>query len=282
MAKHWKKIVGAVVALVVLVMAATFIYVKFINDPPDKLTTKDLDAALSANTSPPAVTDPASAASNSATTSPDKTSPDKTSPDKTSPDTTSPDAANPGTSDSPQATNVAVAGVDADWNVTTASELRYRVKETLNGLSTEAVGKTNSIAGTLTLSGTSASAAEFTVDMTTFTSDESRRDAQFNSRIMQVDQFPTGVFTLTSPIDFGVVPAEGAEITASATGDLTLHGVTKSVTFDLTAKLANGKVGVLGQIPVRFSDYDVESPSIATIVTEDNGLLEFVLVFEKA
>ena len=272
MAKHWKKIVGAVVALVVLVMAATFIYVKFINDPPDKLTTKDLDAALSANTSPPAVTDPASAASNSATTSPDKTSPD----------TTSPDAANPGTSDSPQATNVAVAGVDADWNVTTASELRYRVKETLNGLSTEAVGKTNSIAGTLTLSGTSASAAEFTVDMTTFTSDESRRDAQFNSRIMQVDQFPTGVFTLTSPIDFGVVPAEGAEITASATGDLTLHGVTKSVTFDLTAKLANGKVGVLGQIPVRFSDYDVESPSIATIVTEDNGLLEFVLVFEKA
>lgn len=260
MAKHWKKVVGAVVAVVLVVMAATFIYVKFINDPPDKLTTKDLDAALGADTTAPPtaiVTEPASSATNSATTT-------------------------PGTTDPTQATDVSATGVDGNWNITTASELRYRVKETLNGLDTEAVGSTNSITGTLTLTANSASAAEFTVDMTTFTSDESRRDGQFNSRIMQVDQFPTGVFTLSSPIDFGVVPSEGVEIGATATGDLTLHGVTKSVTFDLTAKLANGKIGVLGQIPVLFSDYNVESPSIATIVTEDNGLLEFVLVFEKA
>lgn len=275
MARHWKKVVGAVVAVVLVVMAATFIYVKFINDPPDKLTTKDLDAALGADTTTPptaVATDPASSASDSSTTNPDATNPDTTNPDATNPDTTDPTPA----------TDVAATGVDGNWNVTTASELRYRVKETLNGLDTEAVGSTNSITGSLTLTANSASAAEFTVDMTTFTSDESRRDAQFNGRIMQVDQFPTGVFTLTSPIDFGVVPSEGVEIAATATGDLTLHGVTKSVTFDLTAKLANGKIGVLGQIPVLFSDYNVESPSIATIVTEDNGLLEFVLVFEKA
>jgi polyisoprenoid-binding protein YceI len=99
---------------------------------------------------------------------------------------------------------------------------------------------------------------------------------------MSVDEFPTSTFTLTSPIDFGAVPAEGQEITATATGDLTLRGVTKSVTFELTAKLQNGKIGVLGNIPVLFSDYGIPNPSFATISTDDNGTLEFILVFEQA
>ena len=99
---------------------------------------------------------------------------------------------------------------------------------------------------------------------------------------MRVDEFPTSSFVLTSPIDFGTVPATGETITATATGDLTLRGVTKSVTFELTATLDNGKVGVLGNIPVLFSDYGIPNPSFGTISTEDNGLLEFVLVFERA
>ena len=118
--------------------------------------------------------------------------------------------------------------------------------------------------------------------MTTFKSDESRRDNQFNGRIMGVDQFPTSTFTLTSPIDFGEVPADGATITATATGDLTLRGVTKPVTFELQATFKNGRVGVLGNIPIVFADYGIPNPSFATISTEDNGLLEFVLIFDKA
>jgi len=137
-------------------------------------------------------------------------------------------------------------------------------------------------AGALTISGTTATAADFTVDMTTFSSDESRRDGQFNGRIMSVDEFPTAEFHLTSPIDFGSVPAEGTSITATATGDLTLRGVTKSVTFEVTAQVQNGKIGVLGNIPVLFSDYDIPNPSFGTISTQDHGLLEFVLVFEPA
>ena len=43
-----------------------------------------------------------------------------------------------------------------------------------------------------------------------------------------------------------------------------------------------GKVGVLGSIPVLFSDYDIQNPSYGTVKTEDDGLIEFVLVFEPA
>ena len=118
--------------------------------------------------------------------------------------------------------------------------------------------------------------------MTTFKSDESRRDGQFNGRHHGGRPVPHVDVPLTAPIDFGTIPADGETITATATGDLTLHGTTKPVTFELQATFKNGRIGVLGTIPVVFADYGIPNPSIATISTEDNGLLEFVLIFDKA
>ena len=119
------------------------------------------------------------------------------------------------------------------------------------------------------------------IDVATIESDDGRRDGQFRGRIMETDQFPTATFSLTSPIDFGALPADGEQITATATGDLTLHGVTREVTFELTAEATADRIGVLGNIPVLFSDYDIDNPSFGAVTTEDDGLLEFVLVFER-
>jgi polyisoprenoid-binding protein YceI len=168
------------------------------------------------------------------------------------------------------------------WNISTDSTLGYRVSEVLLGVDTEGAGRTNQVTGSLTIDGTTATSAKFTVDMASIVSDDSRRDGQFRGRIMSTDSFPTSTFTLTQPIEFGSVPAEGQSITASATGDLTLRGVTHSVTFDVTAKLENGRVGVLGNIPIAFSDYDIPDPSNQVATVKDNGTLEFVLVFDKA
>ena len=60
---------------------------------------------------------------------------------------------------------------------------------------------------------------------------------------------------ITQPIDLGTVPTDGTEITASATGDLTLHGVTKSVTLDVTAQRNGDIIDVLGSTNVVFADY---------------------------
>ena len=168
------------------------------------------------------------------------------------------------------------------WALTSDSTLGYRVKEVLGGLDTEGAGRTNDAVGSLTIDGSKATAAEFTVQMVSMKSDSDRRDGQFRGRIMTVDQFPTATFVLTQPIDFGAVPAAGIDVTASATGDLTLRGVTKSVTFELQAKVDNGKIGVLGQIPILFSDFEIPDPSNGFAVVKDNGLLEFVLVFDRA
>ena len=55
-----------------------------------------------------------------------------------------------------------------------------------------------------------------------------------------------------------------------------------TVTFDVTAQTTNAQIGVLGSIPVLFEDYGIDNPSFGAISTEDDGLVEFVLVFDRA
>jgi polyisoprenoid-binding protein YceI len=240
-----KKIILAVCAVAVLGVLVGYGYLLFVkDDAPDALDSGDLDQALSATTTVAGAAVPAS------------------------------DGAAGGASD--------VVDVDGVWSISQDSTLGYRVSEVLGGIDTEGAGRTNQVTGTLTLDGTRATAAEFTVDMASVTSDSDRRDGQFRTRIMSVDEFPTSTFVLTEPIDFGAIPAEGEQITASATGDLTLRGVTNSVTFDVTAQIEAGRIGVLGSIPVLFSEYEIPDPSNAFATVKDSGVLEFVLVFDRA
>ena len=172
--------------------------------------------------------------------------------------------------------------VSGAWQAVSTSILRYRVNENINGFDKTAVGETHDITGTLTIDGKAVTKGDFTVDMTTVRSDESRRDNQFSGRIMDVAKFPTATFKITSPIQFGSVPAEGKIVSTTATGDLTLHGATKSVTFDLQALRKNGKIGIIGSIPVLFADYSIPNPSFATVSTDDHGVLEVIGVFVRS
>jgi polyisoprenoid-binding protein YceI len=258
-----RKIVIAVCAVLVLGAGAFYGYIAFIReDAPEALDAADLDAALGGTDTTAAATDTTAAATEEATPA----------------TTAAPDPAAPATTAAPAPTGD-VSGV---WNISQDSTLGYRVSEVLGGVDTEGAGRTNQVTGTLTIEGTAATAAEFTVDMASITSDSDRRDGQFRDRIMSTNDFPTSTFVLTSPIEFGAIPAEGEQITATATGDLTLRGVTRSVTFDVTAQIEGGRIGVLGSIPVLFSDYEIPDPSNGFAVVKDNGLLEFVLVFDKA
>jgi len=169
------------------------------------------------------------------------------------------------------------AGVDGTYKVASGSQAGYRVKEILFGQRSEAVGRTSDVTGSLTIAGTKVTAASFTADMTTVASDEARRDNQFNGRIMNTSTYPTATFALTDPIALGTVPAEGVQITAKATGKLTLHGVTKAVTFTVQAKRTGSTIAVVGSIPVTFADYGISNPSGGPAQTEDHGQVEFLL-----
>lgn len=269
-----RKIVIAAIAVVVLAVGGAFGWLLFIrDDAPPALNSSDLaDALDNANDTTIATTlvsTPAAAGS-------------------VAPQATT--AATSAASATATANTDGIASTDADgstgdvtgtWAISSDSTLGYRVQEVLSGIDSEAAGRTNQVTGTLTIEGTSVVAAEFTVQMASITSDSDRRDGQFRDRIMSTDDFPTSTFVLTAPIDFGQIPAEGTPITATAAGDLTLRGVTNSVTFDIEAQITGGRIGVLGNIPVLFSEYEIPDPSNAIATVKDNGLLEFVLVFDR-
>lgn len=170
---------------------------------------------------------------------------------------------------------------DGTWVATSESTLGYRVPEILGGVDTEGVGRTNQVTGSLTIDGTTITAATFSVDVASITSDSSRRDGQFTGPIMDTATYPTATFTLTQPIELGSLPEPGSQITATATGDLTLRGTTVSVTFTVTAEYSGTTIGVLGSIPIVFADYGIPNPSNPFVTTGDSGLLEFVLAFGR-
>lgn len=168
------------------------------------------------------------------------------------------------------------------WMVTDGSEVGYRVKEVLGGVDTEGVGRTDDVSGSLTIQGTSIIGTTFEVAVATITSDSTRRDSQFAGPIMETAVYPTATFQLTRPIELGTIPAPGTTISAVAVGELTMHGVTRDVSFEVSARIDNGIIGVLGGIEVLFSDYDIDNPSNGFVTTGDNGLIEFVLAFARA
>jgi polyisoprenoid-binding protein YceI len=158
----------------------------------------------------------------------------------------------------------------------------YRVGEVLFGQSTTAVGRTDAVTGHLTISGTTATAASFTADLTKVSSDQGNRDRQFQGRIMDTATYPTATFKLTSPIALPSIPQDLVKITERATGDLTLRGKTRSVTFDVVARRNGDKIEVNGSIPITFADWGIPNPSFGPASTDDHGVLEFILVFERA
>ncbi len=174
------------------------------------------------------------------------------------------------------------AAVDFDgvWAPTAASEFGYRVDEVLGGVNVTAVGRSNEIAGALTIDGTTAS-IDATVQVESIESDDSRRDGAFRNNIMDTASFPTANFRTTEPIEFGAIPAGGEQVVTTATGELTLKGVTLPVTFEVTAQASADSIGVLGNIPITFTDFGIDNPSNPAVSLEDDGVVEFVLVFER-
>jgi polyisoprenoid-binding protein YceI len=180
------------------------------------------------------------------------------------------------------AATVAPASFDGTWLATGGSQAGYRVKEVLFGQSTEAVGRTGTVDGALTLSGAKVETADISIDLASVTSDKSQRDSQFRNRIMNVTRYPTATFKLTQPIDLGTLPADGTTVSVPATGELALHGTKKTITTTIAAKRTGGTIEVNGTIPVVFADYGIPNPSFGPAQTEDHGEIEFLVAFTRS
>ena len=176
---------------------------------------------------------------------------------------------------------VAVSALDGQWPVVNESVVGYRVQEVIVGQSTEGVGRTSAVEGSLTIVDDEVTSAKFTVDMTSLKSDSTRRDRQVNTRILDTSAFPTATFALKKPIKLTPEAIAGGVLSVKTTGTLTLRGVTRDIDFTLNARLVENVIEVNGSILLVFADWSIPDPSISAIVVEDRGQLEFLIRFSR-
>jgi len=170
------------------------------------------------------------------------------------------------------------------WTGGSGSQAGYRVREQLASLAapSDAVGRTSAITGSVILTQSAStytvSAASFSVNVSTLTSDRSMRDQRIHRQGLESDRYPTATFQLTSPIVLPAEAASGQAIHVAATGTLTIHGVSKTVTIPIDARLSGSQVELVGSITFPFSDFGMTPPSIGGFVSvQDNATMEFQL-----
>ena len=187
----------------------------------------------------------------------------------------------------PGVTNEAAVAIDpselsGEWAAADGSFAGYRVDEVLNGTDVTVVGRTEDVTGSFTVEGLTLTAAEITVDVASIETDSSSRDAYFRDSALRTSEHPTATFTLTGPVAAPSTPAVGEVQSLTATGDLTIAGVTRPVTVELEAVLGDGGGQVAGSIPITFADFGVEAPNRGFVSVEPDGFVEFSLVIAPA
>jgi len=185
------------------------------------------------------------------------------------------------TADPESKTTLDTSDLSGQWTVGTSSFAGYRVKEVLNGVDVTVTGRTKKVTGSLTVDGLTLTAAKVAVDVGSIATDEPARDDYFRSTALETDKFPEATFVLTSPVTASSAPVAGKAQSLQATGDLTLHGVTKRVTVDLQVALDGDGGQLSGSIPITFADFGVEAPSLGFVTVEKTGSVEFLLTLHK-
>ncbi len=159
------------------------------------------------------------------------------------------------------------------------SEATYTVREKLASLpaSSDAVGRTRALSGSIVLDGTS----ELEVDLSTLASDQERRDNYIRENIFQTD--PIATFVVDGLADLPDEYQDGEIVTRDVTGTMTIRGVARPLTFAVEARMEAGTLQLLGRTDFTWADFEIPPPNVGPIVqVEDNVHLEVLLIARPA
>jgi polyisoprenoid-binding protein YceI len=192
----------------------------------------------------------------------------------------------------PTATAAVTAARQANaitWTVDATSRATVRVREQLVRLPApnDAIITIAGAQGSFTLNpdGTFATGSKISVDMNTITTDDRQRTDSIRRDPLEVTRFRTSELVPTTTTGLTLPLARSGDFTFQLTGDLTLHGTTKSVTFDVKATRTNGKLTatVTANPSWKFGDFGMRPPSSFSVVSIiDEIRMEFALVANEA
>lgn len=205
----------------------------------------------------------------------------------------------PSESDAPAGAEGDTAGVDGTWTVDTTigtfdeacltevcdtTFVGFRIDEELAGIGAKTVvGRSPGVTGSMVIEGTTIVSTELVADMTQLITDDGARTNAIRTQALETAAFPEARFSLSEPIELGDLPAEGEQIDVDATGELTIHGVTRTETIPLTAERVGDVIVVFGQLgPILLADYEIDEPTAAVVLSvEDNAIMELQVFFRR-
>lgn len=162
--------------------------------------------------------------------------------------------------------------------LTTGTRARYRVTEQLAGISfpNDAVGTTDAITGAIVLNpdGSFGPTSKIEVDLTTLSTDQAMRDGYVRRNTLEVEKFPTLTIVpkrangLKMPLPSGM----GAQAGFQLVTDMTLHGVTKEITWTTIATFASDAVSGSAKTTLDFATFNLAKPSLARLVSVDDKI----------
>jgi polyisoprenoid-binding protein YceI len=168
------------------------------------------------------------------------------------------------------------------------TKARYKVAEQLTGVSfgSDAVGTTEAVTGTLVFKAdgsVDSAQSKLTVDLRTLKSDQTLRDMFLQMNTLQTKQHPMLEFVptqlkgLTWPLPLGS-PMPNSTMTMPSnvgfqmTGNMTLKGVTRPVTWNVVATTTADNVQGRATTTITFQEFNVTKPAVPLIISADDKI----------
>ena len=177
----------------------------------------------------------------------------------------------------------------AKLEIADGSSATYRVTEQFVGVAftNEAEGTTNLVSGDLTIQpdGTVAPGSKLTVDLRGLKSDQDQRDGYIQNRTLETSKFPNSEFVPTKVTGLDKMIPSAGQAGISLTGNLTIHGVTREVTFQgiATFNPRNNSVAGRAKTSLTFNEFGITQPKIGRLASVDNKIdLELVYRFTRS
>jgi len=103
---------------------------------------------------------------------------------------------------------------------------------------------------------------EFAVLIKGFQFEKALMQEHFNENYMESDEFPKATFKGNFEEGAAINWEADGEYSADVSGELTLHGVTKTITAPVQIAVVDGKVKGSSKFTVTVADYDIEIPAV--------------------
>jgi polyisoprenoid-binding protein YceI len=192
----------------------------------------------------------------------------------------------PTLSDNTNADAAANADPSGTWRVAPGKDVfvGYRIKELFGGstIKRDAVGRTPKVTGMMVIIDGAVDTARVEADVTALNSGRAARDSYLRDNALQTNDFPEATFEITTPIELPHGLRAGEAVDLRLTGDLRLHGQTRSIRVPVQARFDGDTIEVVGTAPVVLADYGIDAPDTAVARVDDDGSLELRLVFDRA